>query len=57
MCSPATVSGWRVDVATQAKTVAEMNDPLAVFELTIGDKVRQFSGGSAAVPDPLVHRR
>lgn len=57
MCSPATVSGWRVDVATQAKTVAEMNDPLAVFELTIGDKVRHFSGGSAAVPDPLVHRR
>lgn len=44
MCPPATVSGWRVDVATQAKTVAEMNDPLAVFELSIGDKVRRCSG-------------
>lgn len=40
MCPSVRVSGWRVDVATQAKTVAEMNDALSVFELELGDAVR-----------------
>jgi hypothetical protein len=30
---------WRIDVKSKARAVAEMNEPVAIVELTLGKKV------------------
>jgi len=32
---------WRIDVKSKARAVSEMNEPVAIVELTLGNKVRR----------------
>lgn len=45
---------WRIDVKSKARNVSEMNEPVAIVELTIGKKVRAGFGVHFRTSDGLM---